>query len=158
MRVSGQQVIGFVKGIAVMATNNTSVIESVDAGISRHIGYYSDAAAVKETQQGIWLFTSGTPGIDEEGRYPEGIIEQCRQVWKNIQKTLAAARLSVRDIVKITATVTDAAYIAPYVASRNEVLGDLKPVLMLAVVTQTFKPEILIELEVIAYGLPSGLG
>jgi 2-iminobutanoate/2-iminopropanoate deaminase len=138
-----------------MEGQNKSIIDKVDGGISRHIGSYSDAAAVKETGQAIWLFTSGTPGVDEAGRYPDNITAQSRQAWKNILKILAASKLSVNDIVKITATVTDPAYIEPYVASRKEILGDLKPALMLSVVKETFKPEILIEVEVIAYGVPN---
>jgi 2-iminobutanoate/2-iminopropanoate deaminase len=128
-----------------MNRQSNCITEKVFEEISKHTGNNSDAVVVNETNQAIWVFTTGTPGIDESGKYADNIIEQNKQVWRNILKILTASKLSADYIVKITATLTDPEYIEPYVGVRKEILGDLKPVLMLFVVNQTFKPEIMVE-------------
>jgi enamine deaminase RidA (YjgF/YER057c/UK114 family) len=47
----------------------------------------------------------------------------------------------------VTTSVTDVSDIAAYKDIRRNALGDLKPALMLAVVTQMIDPRILIEIE-----------
>lgn len=138
-----------------MSGQNKPIIDTVDTGVAKRIGNYSDAIVINETERGVWVFTSGTPGIDDSGIFPNNITEQSKQAWKNILNVLAASKLSINDIIKVTATVTDPAYIQPYVTIRKGILGDLKPALMLSVVNQMFKPEILVEIEVIAYGIPA---
>lgn len=138
-----------------MSAPNKPLINQVDIGVSKYIGSYSDAILVNEADRAVWLFTSGTPGIDGSGKFSNNITDQSRLAWKNILDVLSAAQLSINDIIKVTATVTDPVHIQPYVAIRKEILGDLKPALMLSVVNQTFKPEILVEIEVIAYGIPA---
>ena len=41
-----------------------------NVGAAKHIGKYSDAI---ETESGLrWLFTSGTPGVADDGKIPAG--------------------------------------------------------------------------------------
>ncbi len=58
--------------------------------------------------------------------------------------------MGVADLVKVTATLTDPKNIAVYAKIRGEYLGDARPALMLQVVNQLIKPEVLVEIEIIA--------
>lgn len=119
-----------------------------DTGIARYIGSYSDAI---ETEPNLrWLYTSGTPGITEDGRIPEGIEAQTRQAWKNVFAALDKAGMTTADLVKVTTTLINTADIPGYVKIRKEMLADVKPAFMLQVITQLVKPELLVEIEVVA--------
>jgi 2-iminobutanoate/2-iminopropanoate deaminase len=121
---------------------------AIEVGAAKHIGRYSDAI---ETASGLrWLHTSGTPGVADDGTLPAGIEAQSRLAWKYILAALAEARMTTADIVKVTTSLTDAKNIAGYAKVRAEVLGDLRPAFMLQVITQLIKPEILVEIEIIA--------
>jgi 2-iminobutanoate/2-iminopropanoate deaminase len=117
-------------------------------GAAKHIGRYSDAI---ETEPGLrWLHTSGTPGVENDGKIPEGIEAQSRLAWKHILAMLEKAGMSPVDLVKVTTSLTNARDIPGYVKVRGEFLGDVRPAFMLQVVTQLIKPEVLVEVEVIA--------
>jgi 2-iminobutanoate/2-iminopropanoate deaminase len=122
--------------------------KAIEVGAAKHIGRYSDAI---ETASGLrWLHTSGTPGVADDGTLPAGIEAQSRLAWKYILAALAEARMTTADLVKVTTTLTDAKNIAGYAKVRAEILGDVRPAFMLQVMTQLIKPEILVEIEVIA--------
>jgi 2-iminobutanoate/2-iminopropanoate deaminase len=122
--------------------------KAIEVGAAKHIGRYSDAI---ETASGLrWLHTSGTPGVADDGTLPAGIEAQSRLAWKYILAALAEARMTTADIVKVTTSLTDAKNIAGYAKVRAEILGDLRPAFMLQVITQLIKPEILVEIEIIA--------
>ena len=119
-----------------------------DTGIARHIGSYSDAI---ETDSNLrWLYTSGTPGITEEGDVPDGIEAQTRQAWKNVFAALDKAGMTAADLVKVTTTLINTADIPGYAKIRKEMLGDIRPAFMLQVMTQLVRPELLVEVEVVA--------
>jgi 2-iminobutanoate/2-iminopropanoate deaminase len=120
-----------------------------DVGVSKHIGSYSDAI---EAPAGMrWLFTSGTPGISPEtGDLPKGIEAQTRQAWANIFTALKKANMSPADMVKVNTTLIDANDRATYFKVRKELLGDVKPAFMLAVVNELVRADILVEIEVVA--------
>jgi 2-iminobutanoate/2-iminopropanoate deaminase len=119
-----------------------------DVGAARHIGRYSDAI---ETSAGLrWLHTSGTPGVAADGTIPAGIEAQTRLAWKHILAMLAAAGMTTADLVKVTTSLTDARDVAAYAKIRGEFLGDVRPAFMLQIVTQLIRPEVLVEVEIIA--------
>lgn len=125
-----------------------------DVGAAKHIGCYSDAIEIAPGLR--WIFTSGTPGVDENGDLPPGIAAQTRLVWKHIVGVLKAADMSVHDLVKVSTTLVNAADRADYVKVRSEVLGDLRPAFMLNIVTELIRPEVLVEVEIIAAAPPRG--
>ena len=96
-----------------------------DIGIARRVGAYSDAVEV--THAARWLITSGTPGIEPNGRVPDGITEQAELAWRHILTMLERAEMTVADIVKITQYLVDASDIADYVNVRTRMLGDARP-------------------------------
>jgi 2-iminobutanoate/2-iminopropanoate deaminase len=119
-----------------------------NVGAAKHIGKYSDAI---ETEAGLrWLFTSGTPGVAEDGKIPPGIEAQSRLAWGYIVAALEKAGMTTKDLVKVTTSLTNAEDISAYVKVRGEFLGDARPAFMLQIVTQLIKPEVLVEVEIIA--------
>ena len=122
--------------------------QMIDTGISRNIGTYSDAVVADSGLR--WLYTAGTPGITKDGSVPQGIEAQTRQAFANVIEALAAANMTIRDIVKIVTSLSNSADKALYVKTRKEILGDVKPAFMLAIVNELIKPEYVVEIEVIA--------
>lgn len=119
-----------------------------DLGISNHIAAYSDV--IETTSNLRWLYSAGTPGITADGQFPPDIETQSRLAWASIMKALEVAGMDRYDLVKVSTTLTSAAYIPAYRKVREEVMGDARPAFMLSVVTQMIKPEILVEIEIIA--------
>jgi 2-iminobutanoate/2-iminopropanoate deaminase len=119
-----------------------------DIGVAKHIGQYSDAVEVVPGLR--WLYTSGTPGVAADGSIPPGIEEQSRLAWENILKIVADASMHVAHIVKVTTSLIDERDMPAYIAVRNEFLGDHRPAFMLQIVSRLIKPEVRVEIEVIA--------
>ncbi|MEJ0096601.1 MAG: Rid family hydrolase [Methylocella sp.] len=119
-----------------------------NVGAAKHIGQYSDAI---ETAPGLrWLHTSGTPGVSEDGKFPKGIEAQTRLAWGYLLAALEKAQMTTADLVKVTTSLTNAQDIPTYAKVRGEMLGDVRPAFMLQVVSQMVKPDILVEIEIIA--------
>ena len=119
-----------------------------DVGVAARIGKYGDAIEVAPNRR--WLFTSGTPGMDEGGALPSDITRQAELAWGHILKMLTAADMSVADLVKITQYLVHAENIPAYVQVRTRVLGDARPASMLMVVAALPRPEFLLEIEAVA--------
>jgi 2-iminobutanoate/2-iminopropanoate deaminase len=95
------------------------------------------------------LFVSGTMGLDANGKSPATLPEQLTLVWANVRAILAAADMTVDDIVRVTSYLRDAAFAEPNAAARVGALGG-RAVPTTAIVVQTLSPGWLIELEVVA--------
>lgn len=121
---------------------------SVDIGVARQIGSYSDAVAVAANAR--WLFTSGTPGLALDGALPGDIAGQAELAWGHIVAMLKQADMTVADLVKVTHYLLRADDIAAYVAVRSRFLGDARPASMLLIVPELVRPEFLLEIEAYA--------
>jgi 2-iminobutanoate/2-iminopropanoate deaminase len=119
-----------------------------DVGVAAKIGKYSDAVEVPANQR--WLFTSGTPGMDEKGEFPPDITRQAELAWDHIIRMLQAAGMSVHDLVKITQYLTRAEDIPAYVQVRTRMLGEARPASMLMVVAGLPRPQFLLEIDAVA--------
>jgi 2-iminobutanoate/2-iminopropanoate deaminase len=119
-----------------------------DVGAAAQIGRYSDAIETKPALR--WLFSSGTPGVLPDGTIARGIEAQSRLVWKYLSQMLEKANMSAADLVKVTTSLTNAGDIPAFVKVRSEFLGDARPAFMLQIVTGLIKPEVLVEVEIIA--------
>jgi enamine deaminase RidA (YjgF/YER057c/UK114 family) len=120
----------------------------INAGISMHIGAYSDAVESPATAR--VLYTSGTPGLDSEGELPADFAAQAELAWQNIRAILAEAGMGVEDIVRVSQFLTRRADLDAYRAIRTRHLGDARPASTLLFVSELIWPEMLIEIEVIA--------
>lgn len=127
---------------------NATLHSSIDIGISKHIGKYSDAVEVP--RPGRWLFTSGTPGLTPEGALPATFELQAEQAWKNILSALQKAGMGPQHLVKIVQYLVRAEDLPAYAATRAKFLGDCRPASMLMVVAALPKPGFLIEIDAIA--------
>jgi 2-iminobutanoate/2-iminopropanoate deaminase len=123
-----------------------------DVGVAAKIGKYGDAVEAAPGQR--WLFTSGTPGMDESGRLPQDITLQAELAWGHILKMLTAAGMSVHDLVKITQYLTRTEDIPAYVQVRTRMLGEARPASMLMVVAGLPRLDFLLEIEAIAARAP----
>ncbi|PXX37321.1 RidA family protein [Undibacterium pigrum] len=117
-------------------------------GIASQIGKYTDAMEVSGYTR--WLFTSGTPGLDQDGNLPGDICAQADLAWRNILRMLESSSMTIADIVKVTHYLTRESDIAEYVKIRSNYLGDARPASMLMIIPALVKPDFLVEIEVIA--------
>jgi 2-iminobutanoate/2-iminopropanoate deaminase len=130
-------------------TNPTATLNKIhNTGVAEQIGKYSDAV---EAAAGLrWLYTSGTPGLSPDGKLSQDFTEQAEQTWKNLVAVLAKAGMGVQDIVKVSTSLTRAQDIPAYAKVRSTFLGEARPAFMLSVISQVIRPEMLLEVEVIA--------
>jgi 2-iminobutanoate/2-iminopropanoate deaminase len=100
---------------------------------------------------GDYVFVSGQIGfMDTNGKEVKGIEAQTRQCLENIKQVLQVAGLSLNDIVKVTVFLGDGSHFA----KMNEVYQSYFPKDYPArstIMTSMFIPNMLVEIECIAY-------
>jgi enamine deaminase RidA (YjgF/YER057c/UK114 family) len=96
------------------------------------------------------LFGAGQVGVNADGTVGEGIEEQARIVWANINEVLAAADMEIADIVQLNMLLLDRADREGAHAVRRQALGDHRPASTLMYVVGLSEPEWLIEIDFIA--------
>ena len=96
------------------------------------------------------LFTNGQVGTRPDGTTPESTAEQAEVVFSRVEAVLAAARMALSDIVRLTVFLTDPTEVSTFVKARDRVMGDHKPGAIILVVKGLARPELKIEIEVIA--------
>jgi 2-iminobutanoate/2-iminopropanoate deaminase len=121
--------------------------EAFDAGVAHQIGHYADAVRVPSGYDQILV--SGTPGLAPDGSLATDMTGQATQAWHNIEAILGQAGASLADIVAVRQWLTDAGDIPAYVAVRSKFISH-EPAFMLGVIPGLVRPEILVEVEVIA--------
>ena len=122
--------------------------KSINVGVAAKLGKYSDAI---EVGAGVrWLYTSGTPGLNEDGSLPPDFETQAELAWKSIIAMLHAADMDVEDIVKINQSLLRREDLDSYRKIRNAYLGDARPASMLSFISELVMPGMLIELEIVA--------
>jgi 2-iminobutanoate/2-iminopropanoate deaminase len=109
---------------------------------------YSQGVVVRDEKRTLYI--SGQIGVDGEGAVDPDFSAQARQAWKNLVAVLAGAGMNVKDIVKVTAFLTDRADYAAYAKVRAEFLGDHKPASTLLVVSALALSEWKVEVEAVA--------
>jgi 2-iminobutanoate/2-iminopropanoate deaminase len=107
--------------------------------------------ALEVRQPNRILYVAGTMGLDAQGVPGKTLEQQLELIWSNIRTILASADMTVRNIVRITSYLRDAAYAEANQAARIAALqGHVVPTT--ALVAQTLSPDWLVEIEVIAAG------
>jgi enamine deaminase RidA (YjgF/YER057c/UK114 family) len=101
---------------------------------------------------GRTIYVAGHTGAkDDDGRSLAGDFEaQCRQTFRNIEKTLAEADAKLADLVTMTVFLTDARYTTQMTELRTEIFGKDFPASAAITVTGFADPSILIEIQGIA--------
>jgi enamine deaminase RidA (YjgF/YER057c/UK114 family) len=93
---------------------------------------------------------SGQLGITADDRIPKDAGEQTELCFANIAAILKDAGLTLRDVVRINAFVSDRAHLKPYMQVRDRLVGDPPPASTLVIVAGLARPEFKVEVEVIA--------
>ncbi len=96
------------------------------------------------------VVTSGQLGVAPDDTVPDGVEAQAELCFGNIRAILAEAGMSLADIVRIGAYVTDRADMRPYMAVRDRHIGDPPPASTLMIVQGFTRPEMKVEVEVMA--------
>jgi enamine deaminase RidA (YjgF/YER057c/UK114 family) len=96
---------------------------------------------------------SGQLGITADDQIPEDTAAQTELCFANIAAILGEAGLTLADVVRITAYVTDREHLKPYMAVRDRLFGDPLPASTLMIVSGFARPEFKVEIEVIAAAL-----
>jgi reactive intermediate/imine deaminase len=116
-------------------------------GLAEPISHYTDAV----TSGGL-LFLSGIVPVDAEGKLVgEGdVVEQTRQVFRNMELVLSAGGCGFADVVKVTIFLLDVDDRARINPVRQEVFGAARPASTLVAVSALAVPGALLEIEAVA--------
>ncbi|MEN5081904.1 RidA family protein [Bosea sp. TWI1241] len=96
------------------------------------------------------VFCSGQLGIAADGTIPHGVREQADLCFANIAAILAEAGMTLADIVRVNAYVTDRAHMKGYMESRDAHVGTPPPASTLMIVSGFTLPEFKVEIEAVA--------
>lgn len=107
-------------------------------------GYYSQVARVELAGGGALLYLSGQVA---DGA---GLAEQSRGVFETIDALLTAHGATLADIINIRTYLTDITGLPVYGAVRAEYLTGTPPTSMTFEVSGLFRPEALVEIDVVA--------
>jgi 2-iminobutanoate/2-iminopropanoate deaminase len=110
-------------------------------------GGYTQAMHVAEVSR--WLFVSGQIPVNAAGSVPAEFGAQCTLVWQHVTASLAAARMDVTNLVKVTTFLSDRDHAMQNSAIRSEFLAGHRPALTV-VIAEIYDPAWLLEVEAIA--------
>jgi enamine deaminase RidA (YjgF/YER057c/UK114 family) len=111
---------------------------------------FSPAVIVSEEAKTIYL-AGHTGHVDDEGRSLAGDFDaQCRQTFRNIEKTLAEAGAKLSDLVTMTVFLIDARYTTRMTELRAEIFGTDFPASAAITVSGFAQPSMMIEIQGIA--------
>ncbi len=116
-------------------------------GQAAPISHYADAVRADDL-----LFISGVIAVDADGNIvaPDDVVEQTRQVFRNMGNVLEAVGCSFADVVKVTVFLTDVDDRPKINPVRQEVFGDTRPASTLVEVSALAFPDAKVEIEAIA--------
>ena len=107
--------------------------------------------AVEVTGATRWLFVSGQVPTAPDGSLATDFRGQCEQVWDNLETQLAAAGMTLDNLVKVTTFLADRDDAMENRAVRLARLGGRQPALTV-IVTGIFDAAWKVEIEAVAAG------
>ena len=117
------------------------------ASIRAPFAQYSHAV---EVPAGRMVFASGQLGVSPDDQVPEDAEAQAVLCFENIKAILAEAGMTLADVVRFTAYVTDRAYFPVYGAVRSRYVSGNAFASTLVIVSGFTRPEFKVEVEVTA--------
>ena len=112
------------------------------------LGAYAHAIEVPESAK--TMFIAGQVGIDADGNVPADFAAQADLAWQNLMAILEFNGMRMKDVVKITHFLTDAANLPTYNDVRSKYLGEERPASTLLIVAGLARPDLLVEVEMVA--------
>jgi enamine deaminase RidA (YjgF/YER057c/UK114 family) len=106
--------------------------------------------AVEVTTPGRMVFASGQLGVSPDDTVPEDAEAQAVLCFENIKAILAEAGMTLAEVVRFTAYVTDRAYFPVYGAVRSRYVAGNAFASTLVIVSGFTRPEFKVEIEVTA--------
>lgn len=96
-----------------------------------------------------WLFLSGQVPVGPDGVAPPDFRAQCEQVWANVRAQLAAADMTLDNLVKVTTFLADRKHALENREVRLKVLEGRQPALTVVIV-DLFEDGWMVEIEAVA--------
>ncbi len=118
------------------------------ASIAKPFARYSHGVAVPAGYR--LAACSGQLGIAADGTIPDDPREQADLCFANIAAILAEAGMTLADIVRVNAYVTDRAHMKGYMESRDAHVATPPPASTLMIVSGFTLPAFKVEIEVLA--------
>jgi enamine deaminase RidA (YjgF/YER057c/UK114 family) len=99
---------------------------------------------------GEWVFVSGTTGFDYSTMtIPKGVVAQTEQCMRNIVRALEQADASLRDVVRVTYILPNAAEFEQIWPTLRKFFGDIRPASTM-ISAGLADPRLKVEIEVTA--------
>lgn len=116
-------------------------------GLMEPISHFSDAVIAGQT-----LYVSGLVATNEAGDVVGAgdVVEQTRQIFRNLKAILDAAGASPADVAKVTVFMRDVAQRPLINPVRQEFFGPHRPASTLVEVSRLVRDEYLLEIEAYA--------
>ena len=108
------------------------------------------AHAIVSEATSTMLHTAGVVPIAPDGTVPEGLADQARVVWLNIEAILGEAGFAITDIVSMTTYAVAGSNLALVMSARDEVMKGHRAASVLVYVPALARPEWLVEVAVVA--------
>jgi 2-iminobutanoate/2-iminopropanoate deaminase len=107
-------------------------------------------AVITEGGRIVWL-AGHTGAVDDAGKSLAGDFDaQCRQTFRNVEKTLAEAGARLADLVTMTVFLIDSRHTTRMTELRGEILGKDFPASAAITVAGFALPEMMIEIQGVA--------
>jgi 2-iminobutanoate/2-iminopropanoate deaminase len=122
-----------------------TVIEAIDpADLPEPTAAFAHGTIVRGAAR--LVFVSGQPPWAINEPVPEDFDDQCRLAWRNVERVLSEAGLTVGDLAKVTVYLSDRRYRDANSRIRAEVLGDHRPAITI-IITGIYSEDWLLEIE-----------
>ena len=116
-------------------------------GLMEPISHFSDAVIAGHT-----LYVSGLVATNEAGQVVGAgdVVEQTRQIFRNLKSILDAAGAKPADVAKVTIFMRDVAQRPLINPIRQEFFGPHRPASTLVEVSRLVRDDLLLEIEAVA--------